>query len=75
MPEHQGLTGLNLAIGLAQTSQREEILAVLTEAFKERQMSVVRPILFDTCTSGEKDRLMEVLEEGDEVNPLVSKHL
>ncbi|KAL5508849.1 hypothetical protein EMCRGX_G004105 [Ephydatia muelleri] len=70
VPEHQGLTGLNLAIGLAQTSQLEEILAVLTEAFKERQMSVVRPILFDTCTSGEKDRLVEVLEEGDEVNPL-----
>eukprot|EP00731_Ephydatia_muelleri_P012731 Em0007g41a len=70
VPEHQGLTGLNLAIGLAQASQREEILAVLTEAFKERQMSVVRPILFETCTSGEKDRLVEVLEEGDEVNPL-----
>eukprot|EP00731_Ephydatia_muelleri_P037899 Em0594g1a len=71
VPEHQGLTGLNLAIGLAQTSQLEEILAVLTEAFKERQMSVVATNPLDTCTSGEKDRLVEVLEEGDEVNPLV----
>lgn len=70
VPDHQGLTGLNLAIGLAQASQRDEILAVLTTAFKERQATVVRPILFETCVSGEKDRLVEVLEEGDEVNPL-----
>ena len=72
IPDHQGLTGLNLAIGLAQATKDEVILSILTAAFKERQVNVVRPILFETCVSGDKDRLMEVLEEGDDVNPLVS---
>lgn len=66
---HLGLVGLQAAIGLAENSHNDKILSKLREAFEKRQRTIVQPLLFDTAIRGRKDRLMEVLESGDNVNP------
>ena len=70
-----GLVGLQAAIGLAENSRNDRILAILREAFEKRQKTIVQPLLFDTAMRGSKDRLMEVLESGDNVNPVVRCHV
>ena len=37
-----------------------------------RQNEIVTPMLFDAAVSGNADLLFTILENGDDVNPLVS---
>ena len=67
----QGLVGLQAAIGLAENSRNDKVLGILQEALERRQKLIVQPLLFETAVRGNKDKLMEVLESGDNVNPLV----
>ena len=40
--------------------------------FCRRQREIVTPALFDTAVTGKSDHLFTILENGDDVNPLVS---
>ena len=40
--------------------------------FIRRQKEVVTPTLFDIAVNGDKDKLYQLLENGDDVNPIVS---
>ena len=87
-PNYLGLTGLKPALDIARGNNFTEIAAVLQLAQKKwgrkkigmkffflpcrRQSELIEPVLFEVAHSGNKDYLFQLLQNGDNVNPLVS---
>lgn len=69
-PNFLGLTGLKPALDIAQGNNFTEIAAVLQQAQQKRQCELIEPVLFEVAHSGNKDYLFQLLQNGDNVNPL-----
>ena len=68
-----GLRGLRLAARYVEgVSGQREILHLLQEASRKRQRELVTPQLFEAAVTGNCSKLYEVIDDGDDVNPLVS---
>ena len=68
-----GLRGLRLAIHfIEEGSGRHDILRLLQEASRKRQRELVTPQLFEAVVTGNCSKLYEIIDDGDDVNPLVN---
>ena len=68
-----GLRGLRLATHyVEEVSGQHGILRLLQEASRKRQRELVAPQLFEAAVTGNCSKLYEVIDDGDDVNPLVN---
>ena len=68
-----GLRGLRLATHYIQEVPGQHVmLRLLQEASRKRQRELVAPQLFEAAVTGDCSKLYEIIDDGDDVNPLVN---